>query len=380
MNRNIIPSAGPSITGREVQVVAEAVRNGWYQNMTKYVDEFEAEFSRYTGMKYCLATSNCTSAIHLALLGLGIGPGDEVIVPDITWVASAAPICYLGATPVFGDIDRKNWCLSPSSFESRITRKTKAVVVVGLLGNLPRMEDILSIAKQHRIAVVEDAAEAMGTEYKGKKAGTFGRIGVYSFNGTKIMVTGEGGMIVTNNRSLFERFKSLSHHGMIRRKNSKLYWAEEIGYKYKMSNIQAALGLVQLSRMNELVRRRRQIFSWYYNRLRGVDDIELNNEEPGVKSTFWIVAAIIGKKYGIHKEKLMQKLEQYNIAARPFFYPLSSMPPFLRYCRGRDMRKVNPVSYDLSPYGICLPSAFSLSEKDVGYVCNVLLNILTKGG
>ena len=346
--------------------------------MNLYLAEFEKQFSEYTGMKFCLATPNCTSAIHLAVLGLGVGSGDEVIVPDITWVASAAPVCYAGARPVFVDIDPQSWCLTAESVERAITPRTKAIVAVGLLGNMPQMNEIRSVASRHRIPIIEDAAESIGAEYNGKKAGTCGKVGVYSFNGTKLMVTGEGGMVVTNDKRLFEKFNRLSHHGMIKNKRSKLYWSTELGYKYRMSNIQAALGIAQLSRIDELVEMRRRIFGWYRERLGGVEGLRLNYEAPNVRNVFWIATAILDKKFRIRKEQLMKELVQFNIAGRPFFYPMSSMPAFKQYCKGRNMARVNPVAYAISPYGICLPSAFSVTEDEVDYVCAVLLKILEK--
>lgn len=373
-----LPSAGPSITEREVQLVSEAARDGWYGNMSRYVDEFERRFSEYTGMPYCLATMSCTSAIHLAMLGLGIGPSDEVIVPDLTWVASAAPVCYAGARPVFVDVDPVTWCISADAFERAITKRTKAVVVVGLLGNLPDMDAIRTIAWRHRIPIIEDAAESLGAEYRGRKAGTFGAIGVFSFNGTKLVVTGEGGMVATRDKAVYKRCKGLAHHGMLMRgPRSKFYWAYELGYKYKMTNLQAALGLAQFSRIDELIAMRRRIFSWYAERLRGIDGLRLNQEGPHVRSTFWLVTAILDRRYGLRKEAVVKQFFERNIAGRPFFYPVSSMPPFARYCRGADMKRVNPVAYGLAPYGICLPSAAALTEADVDYVCEQLLDILS---
>jgi len=378
--RRWIPSAGPSITEKEVQVVAEAVRDGWYTNMTRYIEEFERQFAAYTGMRYCLATSSCTGAIHLALAALDIGQGDEVIVPDITWVASAAPVCYTGARPVLVDIDRINWCLAPEALERAITRRTKAVIVVGLLGNMPDMDALLAITERHSIPVIEDAAESIGAEYRGRRAGTFGTIGVFSFNGTKLLVTGEGGMIVTNHRRLYERFQRLSHHGIVKRPEARYYWSHELGYKYKLSNIQAALGLAQLSRIDELVTQRRLTYRWYQERLKDVEGVQLNAEAEGVKNTFWIVTAIVSRAYGMRKELLVRALEARGIGGRPFFYPLSSMPTFAPYCRGMKMRKTNPISYGISPYGICLPSAAVMTEEDVDYVCEQLKEILATGG
>lgn len=375
-NRAAIPSAGPFITDREVQLVTEAVKYGWYEDRNMHIDQFIEEFSSYVGMKYCLPTCNCTSAIHLALLGLNIGPGDEVIVPDITWVASACPIHYVGATPVFADIDRKNWCLNPESFEKSITEKTKAVIVVDLYGNMPEMNEIIKIAKDYKIHVIEDAAEAIGAEYKGKRAGSFGEIGVFSFNATKLMIAGQGGVLLTNNKRIYERTKRLWHHGMPEYTTSKTFWSEEIGFNYQWSNIHAALALAQFRRLDELIARKREAFKWYHKRLKEIEGIQLNAEQKYVKNTFWIVTAILSPKYGLKKEKIMEEFKKYNIDLRPFFYPMSSMPPYSEYCRDKNMEKINPISYEFSPYGICLPSAMSLTESDVDYVCNCLKRIL----
>ena len=374
---SLIPSAGPSITEREVQLVTEAAREGWYRNMSRYLDAFEERFAEHTGMRYCLATNSCTAAIHLAMLSLGVGPGDEVIVPDLTWVASAAPICYVGARPVFVDVDPATWCLAPEAFERAVTKRTKAVIVVGLLGNLPDMRAIRAIARRRGIPIVEDAAQSAGAEYRGQKAGTFGTIGVFSFNGTKLLVTGEGGMFVTNSARLHRLAKGLAHHGLLMRgQHSRLYWSYALGYKYKMTNLQAAQGLAQLARIEELVSMRRRIFSWYQEGLRGVDGLQLNQEGPHVRSTFWLATAILHARYGLTKEALRQPFIERGIAWRPFFYPLSAMPPFQSYCRGRRMAQANPVTYRLSRYGVCLPSAASLTEDDVDYVCRQFIEIL----
>jgi len=370
-----IPSAGPSITEAEVKLVTEAVKIGWYEQRNMHINQFVKEFSDYVDVKYCLPTVNCTSALHLALLGLGIGAGDEVIVPDITWVASVAPICYVGATPIFADINEKSWCLSPASFEKLITSKTKAVIVVDLYGNMPNMDSILKIAKKHKIYVIEDTAEAMGAEYKGKKAGTFGDVSTFSFNATKIMISGQGGVVATNNKRLYDNFKILSHHGMLPY-NKKMFWSVEIGYNYLWTNIQAALALAQLRRLNELLKIKRKTFNWYRKRLCGIKEITLNSPLKGTKSTYWMVNAVLEGKYKISKEKIIEKFKKYNIDTRPFFYPVSSQPAYSIYCEGRNYRKKNITSYKISPYTISLPYSLKLTESDIDYVCKIFLKIL----
>lgn len=377
-NKLSIPSAGPSITDKEIELVTEAVKYGWYEDRNMHIDQFINEFSSYTGMKYCLPTCNCTSAIHLAMIALDIGPGDEVIVPDITWVASASPIHYVGAKPVFVDIDKDDWCISPESFENAITEKTKAVVVVDLLGNMPQMDKIKKIAKKYKIPIIEDAAEGIGAEYKGKKAGTFGDISVFSFNATKLIIAGQGGMIATNNKNYYDKCKLFLHHGIDFDREGKYYWSYEIGYNYQWTNIQAALALAQLRRIDEIIEVKRQLKRWYEEKLCDVKGISLNYEAEDVRNTFWIVTAVISPKYELQKEQIIEKSKKYNIDIRPFFYPVSLMPPYMPDCEGKDMAKINPVSYEISPYGICLPSAMSLTESDIDYVCNCLKKILLK--
>ncbi|MBU3934642.1 DegT/DnrJ/EryC1/StrS family aminotransferase [Patescibacteria group bacterium] len=364
--KKIIPVTGPSITKLEVRFVNEAVKNGWFENSNKYIKWFEKEFAEYIGVKYAIATSSCSGALHLALLGLGVKKGDEVIVPDITWAASAAAIKYVGAKPVFVDIDPYTWCLDPSKIERVITERTKAIMPVTIYGHPPAMNEIIDIAQKHQLYIIEDAAQSIGSKYYDKRPGSFGDAAGFSFHGTKIMTTGEGGMFVTNNKELFLKVDSLSNEG---KDPNKLFWILRIGYKYKMTNLQAALGLAQLKRIDELVTKKRQIFNWYKQRLQNIDGITLNAQMPHCYNTYWMPTVIINKRYGIKKERLMKKLKEYNIISRPFFYPLSSMPPF-------KIKVNNPIAYNLSPYGINLPSGQNLNEQKVDYICNCLFKIL----
>lgn len=314
-----IPVAGPWITQKEIDYVTDAVTNAWYSNANIYHDRFEKAFATYVGRKYAISLPSCTSALHLALLSLGVGTGDEVIVPDITWIATSAPITYVGATPVFADIDELSWCLSAESFAQRITPKTKAVIIVDLYGNMPDMDAILEIAEKYGIAVIEDAAEAIGSEYKDKKAGSFGDVSTFSFHGSKTLTTGEGGMLVTDREDIYQRCLFLRDHG--RDPDGKMFWNTEVAYKYKMSSMQAALGLAQLERIEELISRKREIFAWYKESLDGLHGITLNQEAERVKNTYWMVTAVLDEKLGVKKGDLIERLKEKGIDARPFFIP-----------------------------------------------------------
>jgi perosamine synthetase len=369
-----IPVAGPWITDKEIAYVNDAVANGWYENSYKYQQLFEQAFASYIGVKYAIALPSCTSAIHLALLALGIGPGDEVIVPDITWIATAAPITYVGATPVFADIDEKTWCISAESLRDCITPQTRAVIPVDLYGNLANMDKILSITRHYDLAVIEDAAQAAGSEYKGKKAGSFGDTGVFSFHGSKTMTTGEGGMLLTNSPEIHERCRVLMDHGRL--SEGRMFWNVEIAYKYKMSNLQAALGLAQLERINELLERKRQIFEWYREELYELD-VSLNNPGENVSSAYWMVTVILKPAANMDKQGLLALMSHKQISCRPFFYPLSMLPAFCHCREAQTAAKRNLVSYRLSPWGINLPSGFNMNREKVSHVCNALKSILT---
>jgi perosamine synthetase len=365
-----VPISGPWITEKEIAYVTDAVTNAWYGNHNLYHDRFERAFAAYVGVRHAVSLPSCTSAIHLSLAALGVGPGDEVIVPDVTWIATAAPIQYVGATPVFADIDRASWCLSASSFEAAITPRTKAVIVVDLYGNLPDTAALLAIAKARGIAVIEDAAEAHGSEQHGRKAGSFGDTGVFSFHGSKTMTTGEGGMLVTDRTDLFERVMFLRDHGRL--PGDRFFFNQEVAFKYKMSSMQAALGLAQLERIEELVERKRQIFAWYRDELSAVPELVLNSEAPGTKNTYWMVSAITRRDLGLSKQRWMELLTQNQIDCRPFFHPLSSIPAYRETAQAKAAAARNTVSYELSPWGINLPSALNLDQATVARVCEVV--------
>jgi perosamine synthetase len=371
-----IPVAGPWITEKEIAYVAEAARTAWYENANTYQRRFEAAFATYLHRRYAIALPSCTSAIHLALLAIGLSPHDEVIVPDATWIATSAPISYLGATPVFADIDPQTWCLSATAFERAITPQTRAVIAVNLYGGMPDYERIVEIAERRRIIVIEDAAESIGSEYHGTRAGGFGLASVFSFHGSKTLTTGEGGMLLTDDEGLYQRCRILADHG--RRPQDRAFWNAEIGQKYKMSSLQAALGLAQLERVDELVAKKREIFDWYRSALAPVKGVALNAEPPQTRNSYWMVSAVAEAWWGVTKERLMTTLSDDGIDTRPFFYPLSSLPAYADSPQAGMASRRNPVAYDIGERGINLPSALSLTRDQVEFVCERLMAALER--
>lgn len=363
--------AGPWITEHEEKIVLDAVRNGWYgEKAYWYVETFEREFAAWHGRKYALMTPNCTTAIHLLLAGLGIGPGDEVIVPDCTWIASAAPITYQRATTVFADIDADHWCLTPESIEASITDKTKAVIAVDLFGNMPDWDGIREVCEKHGIFAVEDSAEALGSTYKGTRAGKFGIGSVFSFHRTKTLTTGEGGMLLLDDDELFQRCKFLRDHG----RAPGTYFNTEVTFKYMPFNVQAALGYAQFQRIDELVGRKRWIYRQYVDRLADIPDLYFNPDQDEVENGYWTPAIVFGHSHDITKEQAMAGLEKLGLPVRPFFYPLSSLPA---YAEQSDIgRQLNPVAYDVSGRGINVPCALNLTEADIETYCQGIRTLL----
>lgn len=374
MADDAIPVAGPWITDKEVEYAADAARNAWYDRAGEYPARFERAMADYLDVRHAVAVPHCTAAIHLSLAALGVGPGDEVIVPDATWIASAAPITYVGATPVFADIDEATWCLDPESLRSCITDRTKAVIPVDLYGCMPDMEPLLAVAREHELAVVEDAAEAIGSTYRGAQAGTFGDAGVFSFHGSKTVVTGEGGMLVTSSDAINERVLFLRDHG--RQPGDRFFFNTEVAFKYRMSPVQAAIGLAQLERIDELVAKKREIFSWYADGLSMVEGLTLNPEPPGVRASYWMVTCLVDEAYGLTKQTLMDQLSEHGIDSRPFFHPLSSIPAYADTKQGSLARSRNRNAYAIAARGVNLPSALNLTQDQVHRVTSVLKNIL----
>jgi len=373
MNR--IPVAGPWITQLEIDYVTDAVRNDWYSGAGKYNKKFEEAFAEYVGRKFAISLPHCTAGIHLALEARGIGSGDEVLVPDITWIATAAPVSYVDASIGFVDVDANTWCMSTSALKARITPQTKAIIVVDLYGGMPDMDRIQKIASEHRLFLIEDAAESIGSEYCGKKAGGFGDVSVFSFHGSKTLTTGEGGMLVTNDESLFERVLFLRDHGRL--PGDRFFQNSEIAFKYKMSGLQAALGLAQIERVEELVGKKREIFSWYKECLGGDYRFALNSEPHGVRNSYWMTSVVWRSELELSKFRVMDALSREGIDTRPFFSQLSKIPAY-RHLSTREREVKNPVAANLAECGVNLPSALSLSRSDVENVAETFLRVLDK--
>lgn len=363
----MILTAGPTISARETSYALDAARNGWNSQWSKYIKKFEQSFADYLGMKHALTTSSCTGALHLALLGLGVGPGDEVIVPDITWVATANAIVYAGATPVFVDVQPDSWCMDPKSLAAAVTERTKVIIPVHLYGHPAKMDEIMAIAAKYNLLVLEDGAPAIGAEFQGRKVGTFGNVAAFSFQGAKLAVTGEGGILVTNDTELYERIYSLWDQG---RDLTRMFWINKTGWKYKMSNIQAALGLGQIERVDELIEAKRKIFGWYEEGLAGVRNITLNYEADWARSIYWMSSIVLDESAGITRDGLRDQLKTRNIDTRPVFPAISQYPVWPRE------QAPQPTAKRIGDQGINLPSGHRLRREEVDYVCRTLREIL----
>ncbi len=354
----------PSITQLEVNYAADAAANGWGEHCYDYINRFETAFKSHLDVKYAIATSSCTGALHMGMAALGVGPGDEVVMADTNWVASVAPIVHLGGKPVLVDILANSWCLDPALVEKSITPRTKAILAVHLYGNLCEMDELLAIGAKYGIPVVEDAAEAIGSIYRGKRAGAMGSFGVFSFHGTKTLTTGEGGMFVTNDPNLYEKVLTLSNHGRARGQK-KQFWPDMVGFKYKMSNIQAAIGCAQLERINDLITRKREIFYTYRDGLAGHNAVSMNPEPAGTQNGFWMPTVVFAPETGINREALQAAFAAENIDARIFFWPLSSLPSF-------ESVACNTNSYNLPTRAINLPSYHDILAEDLARVVEVV--------
>lgn len=363
-----IPVAKPALGEEELNNVIKAVKSGWVSSKGEFIEKFEKDFAKYIGVKYGVATSNGTTALHLALAALNIRRGDEVIVPDLTFIATANVVKHCGAKPVLVDVNSNYWCIDPKKIEEKITPKTRAIIPVHLYGHPCDMEYIIDIANKNDLFVVEDAAEAHGAEYKGNKVGSFGDVSCFSFYGNKIITTGEGGICLTNNEELAEKMRILRDHGQSLKKK---YWHEMIGFNYRMTNIQAAIGLAQLKKIDEFIEKKRQIAKLYSDHFKELAErgmITLHPEMRWAKSVYWMYSILIEDRFGITRDNLIEKLEAEGIETRPFFYPIHKMPPYRKRKNNNNYR----VSEELSRKGLNLPSSVLLTEEEIKTVTEAI--------
>ncbi len=345
--------------------MARCVKSGWISSIGAEIGEFEARFAALCARRFGVATCNGTTALHLALAALDIGPGDEVIVPALTFVATANAVHYTGATPVFADADPVSWNVDPSAVAESVTRRTRAIVAVHLYGQPSDMRALAAIARRAGAALVEDAAEAHGARYRGRPVGSLGDVACFSFYGNKMVTTGEGGMVLTSNAKVAARLRLLRDHAMSPKRR---YYHEEIGFNYRMTTLQAALGLAQLDRFEAILERKRRIAVWYRDGLRGLP-LELAPDLPGCENVHWMFSALLGRDARLDRETFARRLFARGVDSRPFFVPIPDLPPY----RGRG---TYPVASDLGARGFNLPSGPRLTRRDVRFICDEIADVL----
>jgi perosamine synthetase len=361
----VIPIAEPCIGEEELIGVINAVKSGWISSKGKFIPEFEEKFASYCGAKYGVATSNGTVALHLALAALGMGERAEVIVPSLTFIATANAVRYTRATPLFVDSNPDYWGIDPARIEEAITPKTRAIIPVHLYGHPCDMDPIMDIARRHNLYVVEDAAEAHGAEYKGRRVGSFGDIGCFSFYGNKIITTGEGGMCITSDKALAEKMRILRDHGM---NPSKKYWHDVVGFNYRITNLQAAVGVAQIEKLDTFIAKKREIARWYSECLHELEEkgfVKLHPEMSWARCVYWMYTILVQDGFGLSRDELMVKLEENGVETRPFFYPIHTMPPYR-------LTGWKTTAEELSKRGISLPTSISLSAKQVEDIATII--------
>jgi perosamine synthetase len=355
------PVSQPSIGSKEIAYVSDAVASGWVSSLGRYIEEFESRFASFCGTRYALAVSNGTTGLHLALVTLGIGANDEVIVPDLTFVATANAVVHSGASVVPVDVDESTLCIDVAAIERALTPRSRAIMPVHLYGHPAAMQAIADVARKHDLYVIEDAAEAHGARIRGRRVGGFGHCGVFSFYGNKIITSGEGGMLTTDDEALYLRAKRLRDHAM---SPERRYWHTEIGYNYRMTNLQAALGLAQLERIEEFLEQRQQLMQWYRAELADIPGLRLNRQHSDCTNVYWMVCLEVAGLREDSRDRLMRELKSKGVDSRPYFYPISDLPMY----RPAD----TPVTHRIYQLGINLPSYFDLKRQDVAAICAVV--------
>jgi len=370
--RRHIPVAAPVLAGNEKAYVMDCLESAWISSNGKYIERFEEAFANFCNGKHAITCCNGTVALHLALMALGVGAGDEIIVPTLTYVATANAVTYCGARPVFVDSEPETWTIDPSLIEENISPRTKGIIVVHLYGHPVDMDAVLTVARKHGLFVVEDAAEAHGAKYKGKNVGSLGDIATFSFYGNKILTTGEGGMVVTNDDDLSAKIRILKGQGV---DPARRYWFSVVGYNYRMTNIAAAIGLAQLEKVDWHISRRREIATHYIKHLKDMKDIVLQVEKPWACNVYWMISAVLGENLLNSRDYILSELAEFGIETRPFFYPMHTLPIYRELAK----EKSYPVADRLSARGINLPSSAALREEEIDFVCGELVRLVRTG-
>ena len=363
--KRVIPLSFPTLGDKEAEYVMDCLTTKWISSAGKYVERFEQAFATAVGSKHALSCSNGTVALHLALVGLGLRPGDEVLVPTLTFVAGANAVGYCGATPVFVDIDPGTWCIDVAQLEAHITAKTRAIIAVHLRGHPCDMAVIMEVARKHDLWVIEDAAQAHGARVRGKAVGSIGHIGTFSFFGNKMLTTGEGGMITTDDDALADRMRLMKNQGMTQERR---YWHPVVGYNYRLTNIQAAIGLAQVERLDEQLRRHREVASWYREELAGVPGLSWQQEHDWAHHAWWQFVVVVDETFAVDREAVLEELQQSGIDARRIYYPMHQLPIFQHLPAG-----LFPVADRVAARAVCLPTWAGLARDDVRYICQRLL-------
>jgi perosamine synthetase len=358
--RGRIPIAQPSLEGNEAKYVLDCITSEWVSSAGEYVDRFEADFAAFCGVTEAVSCTNGTAALHLSLAALGIGPGDEVIVPVLTYIATANAVRYCGATPVFVDVEPETMTIDPLEVERRLTPKTKAIIPVHLYGQCADMEPILDLAMANGVAVVEDAAQAHGATHGEHRAGALGTVAAFSFYGNKIITTGEGGMVTLSDPDLAKRIRLLRNQGV---DPIQPYWHSSVGFNYRMTNLQAALGVAQLERAADLLQARAEVAAWYDEELGDLDQLLARpRARPGTSHAYWMYTVVLGESVIRRPEQLRRGLYEDGIETRPIFPPLHLMPPYQQAAGSFS------VAERVSSQGLALPTHSRLTRMDVAYI------------
>jgi len=370
----MIPVNEPFLGKEELRNLTECVRSGWISSKGAYIEKFENEFAAFCGMKYGIATTNGTTALHLALAALGVGKGDEVILPTFTMIATAYAVLYTGAKPVFVDCEEDTWNMDVAGVPKLVNARTKVLLPVHIYGHPVDMQDLLSLARKKKLRIVEDAAEAHGAEYKGRKCGSFGDINCFSFYANKLVTTGEGGMVVTDSKKLWQKahlLKDLAHSP------GKRFLHTEIAYNYRMTNMQAAVGVGQMTRIERIIKKKRRIARLYRKYLKDIEGIRLPMEKPWAKNVYWMYSILLEDDFGMSRDALMNALAEEGIGTRAFFVPMHAQP-VIRKLYAADKKRKYPVADRISKNGLYLPTGLTLTESQIIEVCDKIRKVQRK--